>query len=939
MLSCTEALRREANSIQTLYTINLEYMAPHQEKDKAEALAKTTKPAVDKKAKEAEEELSEEDRQLKESLEGLVEKLNLADSSEYEDALEKLKTYLRESTSSMTAIPKPLVFLQPHYALLKEAYDRWDQPQLKSKFADVLSLLGSSNEKMAALKYRLLSSEPGVVEWGHEYVRHLALEIGEEYGSRLEQEQKTDDLMDLALQIVPFFLEHNGEADAVDLLLEVEGVSRLPEFVDKNNYARVCLYMVSCVPLLAPPDDLVFLKTAYTIYLEANELPRALALAIKLDSEELIRKVFDATTDSTMLKQLAFILARQNSSFKHEDQEIQEIVSNLKLAEYFKYLVKELNLLEPKVPEDYYKSNLENSRYEGTGSLVDLAKQNLASNFVNAFINLGYSNDKMITEDDNKTYVYKTKGTGMLLSTASIGSVYQWNASDGLQEADKFLYLLEDEIKAGALLAMGISSTGVHEDVEPTYLLLKDYVSDSSRLMRIAAIVGLGISFAGSQNEQILETLLPVISDGENSLELVAVAALSLGHVFVGLSNGDIASAIMEAFLERDLADFNNNKWVTLLSLGLGLLYIGNYDLIEVALETIRAIDHPISKSLEVLVTVCAYAGTGNVLQIQKLLSLCLSKPEEKKEDDDEEEQEKKDEKKEENDEDVEMKDADKTEKEEKPEIDFKEDNMYQAYAVLGIAMIAMGEDIGQDMSLRHFGHLMHYGNPIIRRAVPLAMGLVSASDPQMKVYDTLSRYTHDADEDVAANSIFAMGMVGAGTNNARLSQLLRQLASYYVRHLDCLFSVRLAQGLLHLGKGTLSLSPFNTDRQILSKVNLASVLTASVLFLDPKSFIFSDLHYLLYFLSSGVHPRMLVTVDEELNPVKVNVRVGQAVDTVGQAGKPKTITGWVTQETPVLLGFGERAELENDEYISLASALEGVVILKKNPDFLEEDA
>ncbi|GMF62779.1 unnamed protein product [[Candida] boidinii] len=83
----------------------------------------------------------------------------------------------------------------------------------------------------------------------------------------------------------------------------------------------------------------------------------------------------------------------------------------------------------------------------------------------------------------------------------------------------------------------------------------------------------------------------------------------------------------------------------------------------------------------------------------------------------------------------------------------------------------------------------------------------------------------------------------------------------------------------------------------------------------------------------------MLVTVDEELQPIKVNVRVGQAVDVVGQAGKPKTITGWVTHSTPVLLSHGERAELETDEYISLADSLEGVVILKKNPDFVDIDA
>jgi hypothetical protein len=35
-----------------------------------------------------------------------------------------------------------------------------------------------------------------------------------------------------------------------------------------------------------------------------------------------------------------------------------------------------------------------------------------------------------------------------------------------------------------------------------------------------------------------------------------------------------------------------------------------------------------------------------------------------------------------------------------------------------------------------------------------------------------------------------------------------------------------------------------------------------------------------------------------------VSVRVGQAVDVVGQAGRPKTITGFATHTTPVLLAY-----------------------------------
>jgi 26S proteasome regulatory subunit N1 len=72
--------------------------------------------------------------------------------------------------------------------------------------------------------------------------------------------------------------------------------------------------------------------------------------------------------------------------------------------------------------------------------------------------------------------------------------------------------------------------------------------------------------------------------------------------------------------------------------------------------------------------------------------------------------------------------------------------------------------------------------------------------------------------------------------------------------------------------------------------------------------------HYLLYTLVSAIYPRMLMTFDENLKPLQVPVRVGTAVDVVGQAGHPKTITGSQTHTTPVLIGHGERAELATDD-------------------------
>jgi len=246
-----------------------------------------------------------------------------------------------------------------------------------------------------------------------------------------------------------------------------------------------------------------------------------------------------------------------------------------------------------------------------------------------------------------------------------------------------------------------------------------------------------------------------------------------------------------------------------------------------------------------------------------------------------------------------------------------------------------MGEEIGAEMAFRSFGNLLRYCEPVIRRSVPLALGLLSVSNPKLNILDTLSKFSHDSDAEVAHNSIFAMGLVGAGTNNARLASMLRQLAQYHAKDSNNLFMVRIAQGLTHLGKGTLSLSPYHSDRQLMCPVAVAGLLATLVSFLDVKNIILGRSHYLLYTLATAMQPRMLVTFDEDLNQLTVPVRVGIAVDVVGQAGKPKTITGFQTHTTPVLLAMGERAELATEEYISLTPIMEGFVILRKNPNYV----
>ena len=57
----------------------------------------------------------------------------------------------------------------------------------------------------------------------------------------------------------------------------------------------------------------------------------------------------------------------------------------------------------------------------------------------------------------------------------------------------------------------------------------------------------------------------------------------------------------------------------------------------------------------------------------------------------------------------------------------------HQGSAVLEIAMVAMAEELGLEMTIRSLEHLLQYGEQNICQAVPLALGLLCISNPKVK--------------------------------------------------------------------------------------------------------------------------------------------------------------------------------------------------------------
>ncbi|CAM5998693.1 unnamed protein product [Sphagnum balticum] len=602
-----------------------------------------------------------------------------------------------------------------------------------------------------SLKFKLKGTMTNISSWGHEYVRSLSGEISEEYNKRsleapAEDDVDVDDLIQLVDDIIPFQMQHNAEAEAIDLLMETQRLHKLTQgsIVDTRNHERVCLYLLRCADFVADPDDLSTLfLTAYTIYISQKKFTDALRVALKIRDHDKITELFseELGVSDAHKKQIALILGRHRSSYVHNDETLNDLIGNASLSDRFLNVALSMDVIEPKTPENIYKTHLAegglasrmNARSAAAGA-IDSARTNLASSFVNGFVNAGFGTDRLLTEEGGN-WVYKNKELGMMTATASTG----------------------------------ILSSGVRNESDPAFALLSEYLESPSLHIRIGSICGLGIAYAGAQKEEIIQLLLPIIAntEGANMTE-VSLAALSLGMIFEGSCNDEIASTLVQRLMESTDIELNDTS-SRFLCLGLGLVYLARGESADVTIEAVRTVEHPRGRYAQLTLDTCAHCGSGDVLKIQQMLKICSEH--------------------------------------------LTENAEHQAVAVLGIALTTVGEDIGTEMSLRMFEHLLHYGELPVRRVVPIALSLLYISNPDYGIIDQLSRLSHDQDAALAQAAILGLGLISAGSNNSRIAGLLRQLADFYAREADHLFVVRVAQGLNAMGKGLIGLTPFHSDR------------------------------------------------------------------------------------------------------------------------------
>lgn len=427
-------------------------------------------------------ELSEEDKEYKKNIDDMVDALLDADLQIQQNAFNMIKNEIVTSTGSMTSIPRPLKFFRAHYDRIKEHYTNEQVKEKKHLLGNILSvLILCTTTTDTSLQYILDNDIKNFDEWGQEFIRSLAGEVGTEFVNRLDNDKPIEDLKLIVSYIVPFLIKTNNESEALDLLLEMDLRDEIKNYCKPTNYKKICLYLIASSNYAADSDEQrEILEIVYELYTKFNEPVNALRIAIKMNETNYIKSTFLGCESRKTQLQMAFILAKEKIFLDDLDQELTQVISNLKLSEIFKKVGRSLEIMEPKHPEEIFKSHLEDKKSDNK---PESSKANLSSSIASSFINAGFCSESLLSKKETD-WLSKNKDEGLICSLGGLGLVNIWDVDCGPNEIEKFMDQNEmNPFKRGGYnLGLGIICSGIREENHTAMAILLEQISDKKYL-------------------------------------------------------------------------------------------------------------------------------------------------------------------------------------------------------------------------------------------------------------------------------------------------------------------------------------------------------------------------------------------------------------------------------------------------------------------------
>lgn len=140
----------------------------------------------------------------------------------------------------------------------------------------------------------ITGTQKSLGDWGHEYLRQLESEVVDQWS--ICQKSSTT-LMPLVQDIVKYDCQFHAELQACDLLMEIDKLEILPQYIQKDTYPRICLYLASCSRYVDDIEAAKILELVAGQHLKFEEYAKALILYFQMRNVKMIKKVFELCKD------------------------------------------------------------------------------------------------------------------------------------------------------------------------------------------------------------------------------------------------------------------------------------------------------------------------------------------------------------------------------------------------------------------------------------------------------------------------------------------------------------------------------------------------------------------------------------------------------------------------------------------------------------------
>ncbi|MEG0495951.1 MAG: hypothetical protein RR564_06780 [Eubacterium sp.] len=814
--------------------------------------------------------------------------------------------------------------IQNKLIILEEIYNKTEiQIETKKLFADLLSLLYITDTNMKCLHYRLQGGSCSITNLGSQYVRKINIDILQFY-----KENKTIDaqIFDLVMECVLFFINHNAECEAIDLLYEINREEEIVPYVNEHNYRRIRLYLQGLVNYKKEIHS-----TLSKIYKKMANYPKYILSLIKNNKIERAVEEFKKIEEKGLKKQICFIFNRLGIVVDAKDELYDKILKGEYNKLVYEFVCKDMDLCKKYSIESDIKSPRDKEFSLKFRQFIYLA---------NAFINYGLEENETVSEKNERCEsitVHLANGISHIFNSEKLAENY-FNPQKNI---DNFA-------KVGNLLAVAVANSKKADETATTIALINDLFDQiNSATAKCALVFGIGMIYADTKSEIARAALVEHCYASE--LEVAALACFSLGIVFIGTADMSLVDLLLQVFITQ--IDNSQEQFFKFIILGISFLFF-NKKPEDGFFSTLKEIKNPITKHLFTLVKTFSRVGSSNPLHVENILKETFffdTKDIEEMKVEVENKLFKRSKNRcnhnFENETGEVISESLKKEsienKNERNESIWEESNYavsseydetearnIESLGILCMSVISLGNDLSSKMATRLFTSSLLLDSQHIKYSVPLALALLYASNPNQQIIDLLVKNFNYQEAPVVNTSAISLGMVVAGSNSTKNYQTLKTLITQNSKNSRVVSALTIAMGLCKLGKGSLHISPILYG-DIINKKSFIGIFTLLYLSLDSKDSFLYRYPFFYSIISLAINSKYVLCIEEdnEIVPCSTNVRTGKPVDVVGTAGEQRSISGVQVNTSPVILKIDEVAECEDEAYTDI---IEDVVVIKQ---------